>query len=290
MRDVDEGRFYLPDAEEGKRETLVTTTIDARPIQCLRVPGPTFLTLYAALFTGGVFIFLTYHWWWAALASGLLALGSILAWMWTGTATIPEKRTKPVGLGLTLPLYASGPDSVGWWAMFITMIGDMTAYVSLIFSYFFFWTVRNDFPDPNAGPGVVWPITAAALVAGAWGMMRIGERWNRDAQPRRFRAALAAAVILALAGAAALLAGPWATGLEPTRHVYPAMVWVLVLWTAFHVLIGVIMQLYCVARSIAGRLTAEHDIDIHNVVLYWHFALVTVFGTVLVIAGVPGIL
>jgi cytochrome c oxidase subunit I+III len=60
MRDVDEGRFYLPDAEEGKRETLVTTSIDAQPIQCLRVPGPTFLTFFAAMFTGGVFIFSTF--------------------------------------------------------------------------------------------------------------------------------------------------------------------------------------------------------------------------------------
>jgi cytochrome c oxidase subunit I+III len=39
MRDVDQGRFYLPDAEEGKRETLVTSTIDAQPLQCLRVAG-----------------------------------------------------------------------------------------------------------------------------------------------------------------------------------------------------------------------------------------------------------
>ena len=29
LRDVDEGRFYLPDAEEGRREMLVTTTVDA---------------------------------------------------------------------------------------------------------------------------------------------------------------------------------------------------------------------------------------------------------------------
>ena len=45
MRDVDEGRFYLPDAEEGRRETLVTTAVDAEPVQCLRLGGNTFLTL-----------------------------------------------------------------------------------------------------------------------------------------------------------------------------------------------------------------------------------------------------
>src|SRR5687768_2405863 len=66
MRDVDEGRFYLPDAEEGKRETLVTTIIDAQPIQCLRVSGPSFVAFWAAMFTGGIFIFSTFHLWWPA--------------------------------------------------------------------------------------------------------------------------------------------------------------------------------------------------------------------------------
>ena len=45
------------------------------------------------------------------------------------------------------------------------------------------------------------------------------------------RRAVARAVVLAVAGAAALLAGPWLTGLDPTTHVYPAIVWVLVIWT-----------------------------------------------------------
>jgi cytochrome c oxidase subunit I+III len=138
VRDVDEGRFFLPDAEEGKRETLVTTIIDASPVQCLRVPGPTFLTTIAAVFTAGVFIFSTYHWWWAALGSGVLALATILVWLWTGTAMIPEKDQKHVGLGVTLPLYASGQASVGWWAMLITMLGDSTAFMSLVFGYFFY--------------------------------------------------------------------------------------------------------------------------------------------------------
>jgi len=80
LKDVDEGNFYLPDAEEGLRETLVTSTVDAEPMQCLRVPGPTFLPFFAAVFTGGVFIFSTYHWWLAAGISGLLALATIVIW------------------------------------------------------------------------------------------------------------------------------------------------------------------------------------------------------------------
>ena len=119
--DVAQGRFYLPHAEEMKRETLVTSVLDAEPIQCLRVPGPTWLTFWAAAFTGGFFIFATYHWWTVTILSGLVALAVTLRWLWTGTVLVPEKSEKNVGLGLTLPLYQSGPKSVGWWAMFITM-------------------------------------------------------------------------------------------------------------------------------------------------------------------------
>lgn len=286
VRDVDEGRFYLPDAEEGKRETLVTTIIDAKPIQCLRVPGPTFLTLIAAVLTGGAFIFSTFHWWWTAGISGLLAVGAIVAWMWTGTALIPEKEQKDVGLGLTLPLYASGPPSVGWWAMFIIMLGDMTALVSLVFGYFFFWTIHQDFPpDPSPGPGALWPSIAALLLVGSWILTLLARQWNRGDQRAALYGGLLFAAALAIAGGVALL--PGLSRLDPKSHVYPATVWVLVGWTLVHVAAGALMQLYCVARRMAGRMTARHDIDITNVALYWHFCILTVVITVAVIAGFP---
>ncbi|MBA3311661.1 MAG: cytochrome c oxidase subunit I [Planctomycetaceae bacterium] len=288
MRDVDEGRFYLPDAEEGFRETLVTSVIDAQPIQCLRVSGPTFITFAAAAFTGGAFVFATFYWWWPAAICAVLGFASILAWLWTGTAAIPEKDMKDVGLGLSLPLYASGPASVGWWAMFITMLGDMTAFVSLVFGYFFYWTAREDFPpEPTPGPGVFWPSVAAAFVLCSWGLTLLARRGNRDDRPLVFYGSLSAAVLLAIAGAAAFLAGPWLTELDPTEHVYQATVWVLAGWTAAHLAVGVVMQLYCAARRLAGRMTARRDIDITNVALYWHFAAITAAVTAAVIAGFP---
>ncbi|EDL56772.1 cytochrome c oxidase subunit I [Gimesia maris] len=290
VRDVDEGRFYLPDAVEGKRETLVTTVIDAEPLQCLRVGGPTFLTFFAALFTGGFFIFATYHWWLAAIVSGLIAIGVMLTWVWTGTAEIPEKERKDVGLGLSLPLYISGPNAVGWWAMFITMTADITAFVSLVFGYFFYWTIHEDFPpQPLQGPGVFWPVTGMVLLLIAYGLTLLSRYWNRSGQVSAFYLSLTLAAVVSLAGACALLAGPWLTGLDPTTHVYPAIVWVLTGWTVLHVILGVIMQLYCLARRAAGKMTNQWDADIVNVSLYWHFLALTVVMTVGVIAGFPSV-
>jgi cytochrome c oxidase subunit I+III len=288
LRDVDEGRFYLPDAEEGLRETLVTSVIDAVPQQCVRLPSSSFITILAALTTGGFFIFGTYHWWWLAVVSLVLAVGVICYWLWTGTAIIPEKEEKDVGLGLKLPIYVSGPASISWWAMFITMLADLTAFVSLVFGYFFFWTIHTDFPpDPSPGPGVFWPTVGGGLLLGAWALTVLARRWNGRDRAAAFHAGLVVATALAVAGGSALIAGPWCTGLDPTSHVYPATVWLLVLWTVCHVAVGVIMQLYCVARRVAGRMTARHDIDIVNTALYWHFTALTVVMTVAVIAGFP---
>jgi cytochrome c oxidase subunit I+III len=291
VEDVDSGKFYLADAEEGLRETLVTTTVDAVPIQCLRVPGPTFITLWAAVFTSGIFIFSTFHWYLAASISGLLAFGTILVWMWTGTAQIPEKLSKNVGLGLELPIYVSGPSAVGWWAMFITMLGDMTAFISLVFGYFFYWTIHEDFPPRGAeGPGVAWPLLASVLVGLAWAATLVAKKMNRANRPAAFYGSLTLAAGLAIGGGVAMVMGPLVHQMDPTSHVYPAAVCVLVLWMVIHLALGAVMQIYCIARRAAGRMTGQFDADITNVTLCWHFLLLMAVITTLTISIFPTVI
>jgi cytochrome c oxidase subunit I+III len=288
LRDIDQGRFYLPDAEEGLRETLVTSVIDAKPVQCQRLPTSSFIPLVAAFTVGGFFIFGTFHWWWLALLSLAVATVVICYWLWTGTGRHPEKKEKYVGLGLTLPIYVSGSSSIGWWAMFITMLADITAFVCLVFGYFFFWTIHDDFPpDAAQGPGVFWPVLGAACLVTAWFLTLLARRYNQQNHAGRFYAGLGLACALAVCGGLALLAGPHFTDMDPTSHAYPATVWMLVCWTALHAAVGVIMLTYCVVARIAGRMTAEHDMDLQNTTLYWHFAILTAVITVAVISGFP---
>jgi cytochrome c oxidase subunit I+III len=280
MTKLDAGAFYLPDAEELRRETIITSTLDAEPIQCMRLPGPARVTLLAALFTGGLFVFPVFHLYLPAFISGVLGLAAILYWLWTGTAEIPERTQKSVGLGLSLPLYLSGPRACGWWAMFITMIGDSTAFASLVFGYFFFWTVHDDFPPANgAGPGLLLPTLATLLVLAAWALTWHARRRHEAVGPAGMRRMLWLAAGATLLGSGGLVLGPWLGGLDPVDHAYPATVWVLVGWTAAHAGLGLVMLLYSIARSWAGRLTPTHDVDLWNVSLYWHFVAVTATAT-----------
>jgi cytochrome c oxidase subunit I+III len=291
VRQVDEGRYFLPDAEEGRRELMITSVLDASPIQVARITGPSVIPMLAAISLGGVFILTTFHFYWAALASGLAALFIFLWWLWTGTGLIPEKAEKHAGLGIMLPLYASGPASSGWWAMFITMIGDATAFAGLIFGYFFFWTVHADFPpEPlpgQAGPGIYWPMVALALLLAGWALTIAARETNACGKIWLARVALAVAAAANGVGGLAGLAGPWFSGLDPTRHVYPAIVWVLVIWMATHALLGVIMQLFVLARSLAGRMTPVYDGDVRNITVYEHFLALSALITFLVIGFFP---
>lgn len=290
MRDVDEGRYYLPDAAEGKRELLVTTAIDARPIQCLRVPGPSFSPLLAAAFTACAFIFATFHWWWPAGAAGVLAAATIVCWLWTGTGKQPEVLDKDVGFGVRVPLYVSGPRSVAWWAMLITMLADITAFVSLLFGYFFYWTSKDDFPIRDFDEPGLWWFATFTIVAVAWCAIVFAARMNRLDRRAACLTSLAIASIGAAGAAVLFVVTPCVAGHEATDHVYHATVWVIAIWCALHAIIGLLMLLYCTARTMTGGLTREYDGDLRNVVLYWHFFVITALLAVATVAGFPELL
>lgn len=168
------------------------------------------------------------------------------------------------------------------------MLADLTAFISLVFGYFFFWTIHDDFPpQPSPGPSVFWPTLGGGMLLAAWALTVLARRWNRSHNSAAFYLSLLISIALAIAGSAALVAGPWQTGMDPKSHVYPATVWLLVLWTVCHVAVGIIMQTYCLARRWAGRMRARHDVEIVNTTLYWHFTALTASITVAVIAGFP---
>src|SRR5690606_14394234 len=132
------------------------------------------------------------------------------------------------------------------------------AFASLIFGYFFYWTIHEDFTAGIAGPGMFWPVIALILFVVAWGLMLLARTLN-ERGPRGARLALLASLAVTLAASLAGLAGPYVYEMDPTAHVYPAIVWVVILWTIAHAAVGIVMQLYCLARSLAGRMTGEHD-------------------------------
>ncbi|WP_118138491.1 cytochrome c oxidase subunit I [Oceanicella sp. SM1341] len=288
---IDAGRYYLPDAETGRRETLITSVIDAEPMQIQRVTGPSWIPHVAAGFTGGAFIFPTFHLYWPAILCGICAVSAILWWLWRDTARppAPEDEMRDAGLGLRLPTYAAGPSSAGWWAMWITMFGDATAFSSVIFGFFFYWTAQPDFPPPGAAHADGTGTALAALAfAAAWGLARAAQRLNRGGRREPARLALGAGAVAAAAGIGGLLLA--VAPLSPSSHVYPAILCAIAVWIIAHAGLGIVMLLYCLAGSLAGKLTPRHDADLQNVMLFWHFLAASALVACAVLGLAPGLM
>ncbi|EKE45006.1 Cytochrome c oxidase, subunit I [Oceaniovalibus guishaninsula JLT2003] len=286
---MDAGRYYLPDAETGARETLVTSVIDARPLHIQTVTGPTWITHLAAIFTGGAFIFPTFHLYAPAVVCAVLAVAAIIWWLWTATARPPEIPVRDAGLDLRLPTYASGVNAPGWWGMWITMLGDATAFASLVFGFFFYWTARPDFPPAGAEHAAPFWVAAAALAFGlSWAATLVARQSNRAGSRGRAMALLAAGFVLTVAGCGAALLSVLA--LDPAAHVYPAILWALAVWLCAHGGVGAIMQGYCIAGLVAGKLTPDYDADLCNVTLYWHFLALTALTACAVLGIAPRLL
>ena len=77
------------------------------------------------------------------------------------------------------------------------------------------------------------------------------------------------------------------TGTDLWRVIAAPIIWALVVWTVAHLCAGLVMQAYCLARSLWRKLTPEYDADLWNVTLYWHFAGFCALLTALVIGGFP---
>ncbi|RLQ88426.1 cytochrome c oxidase subunit I [Notoacmeibacter ruber] len=285
---MDAGRFYLPDAEEAKRETLVTSILDARPIQVMRVTGPTWKTHLTAAFTGLGFILPTFHIYWPAAFFLLCAGAAVIWWLWTSTTPVPEKDMKDVGLGLKLPVYASGPASAGWWGVWITMLGDMTAFASLVFGMVFFWTASETFiTDDTRTVLLPWLSLATLAVGCSWALTVAARETNRRGRGGIAKFCLTGAFVLTIVGAGALAISFWASDLEPTTHSFPAICGAITIWTLAHLGLGLTMQGYGLAGMIFGKLTTRYDADLWNITLFWHFMLVTMAAAAFMIGVFP---
>ncbi|CAA7612900.1 cbb3-type cytochrome c oxidase subunit I [Magnetospirillum sp. UT-4] len=274
-REVDEGRYYLPGAPTGRRETIVTSAIAAEPQYLMQMPGPGWPAVLAAWFTAAFFLLLTVKLVTPAMVCGVIALALVLRWMWD-TDLGPAHPPVDIGGGIVLPVNCSGPMSHSWWAVVVLILVAGAVFASLLFSYFFLWTVSPDVWPAATGqalPGAEWPLAAAALLVLSSALVWwAGRRLEADGH-WSVRLGLAAAAVALAAALAAELAGQRATGLSPTDSGYGAVVYMMAALQGLFVATLGIMALYTLARSLAGLLHRHRRATFDNTMLLWHYAV-----------------
>jgi cytochrome c oxidase subunit I+III len=279
-RDVEAGRYYLPGAPTGGRETIVTGALDAEPQFLLRMPMPGWAPVIAAVFTAGFFLLLTAKWVVPALACGAIAVAALLHWGWS----LDPVPTAPVdiGGGIVLPTYQSGPRSQAWWAVVLLLLVAGSLYGCAVFSYLYLWTVAPaGWPTAASLPSIILPSTQIALLLASSGLLVLGDRWLRSQRLR----ALSVVVVLAL-----LLLGV-AVGMEfyaqrdvvPAASAHGALVYLFAALASFYAIVTMVLALFALARVTAGKLDRVRRVNFDNARLFWHYTVgQTIFGIALV--------
>ncbi len=296
--DVEAGRYYLPGTATGRRETLLTSALDARPEYVLQLPGPGWTPFIAAAGTAAFFLLLTVKLVIAAAIGGAVALIMMLWWMW-GTDPGPSHAPVAIGGGLTVPVYVTGPASHSWWAMVTLLLVAGMLFGSLVFAYLYLWTVSPQvWPADSATlPAARYPMLAAALLAASSAAIAFASRalrTTRCAAPggRHWpvRLALAAAMPLVMAALGIELYGHWRSGLLPTASSYGAVVYMFAVLQGQLVLVVVIMGGYTLARSLSGLLDGARRVTFDNTMLLWHTTVAQGLVALAVVHGFPRML
>jgi cytochrome c oxidase subunit I+III len=269
--DVKEGRYYLPGTLTGRRETLVTSAILAEPQYVMRLTGPGWAHVLAAIFTAAFFLLLTVKLVTAAMICGILAVATVVLWMWETDP--PSKGKVEIGGGLRVPTYATGAVSHSWWAMVVLMLVAGALYLSYVFGYLYLWTVSPQHWPPNAPlPSPLWSTLSAVLLLLSGVALRLAGR------PARFlRVSMPTLVFLGPLALVAALAvdvwGQWQAGLRPQESGYAAMVFTSAFLQAEIVASILMMSLFTCARWLTGQLDAMRRVVFDNLALLWWYAI-----------------
>jgi cytochrome c oxidase subunit I+III len=271
---VKDGRYFLPNAPTGRRETMITSPLRAEPQYIEIMPGPSPWPFFAAVFTAGFFLLMTVKAHSVAVFCGIVALLCVLRWLWETDRKVDPAEVD-VGAGIMLPTYATGPSTHGWWAIMVLLTVVTMIWVMTLFAYAYVFGVHPEFWSvPPSWTSAAWvigfyAIGAALVLFARWLLAKGTTLWTPPT--------------LMLFAAPAILLGLFAdyrswrsVGFDPELSSQAAIVHAFLAQQAMLAVIVVLMVLYMAARASRGLITTPRNNS---------FDLVTIFTVYTALQG-----
>nr|WP_314444275.1 cbb3-type cytochrome c oxidase subunit I [uncultured Sphingomonas sp.] len=285
-KQVEEGRYFLPNAPTGLRETLITSPVRAEPQYLTIMMGPSVWPLLGAVFTAGFFLLLTVQAYVLSILCLPLATFSILRWLWDTDRPPPAKQVD-VGAGIMLPTYVTGPSAHGWWAIICVLVVAGMIFLMAVFGYLFLYGVHPSFWTVPTQRWWALPVTAAYAVAALlvlYGWRLLGREGSTGWSPT-------AAVLFACLFSAAGLATDWLSWreqtIDPELTSQGAMSYAMLGLQAQLVAVALLMGIYLAARTARGLVTRPRNTTFNVVCLFLLYTCAQGAATALLIRLFP---
>jgi cytochrome c oxidase subunit I+III len=167
------------------RGALIVSVLDGKPLAISWMPGPTLWPVIMSLAFLATFVGLLVENMWLVGGGLTVIIGGVIAWFWPNASQ--ERAMAEIGTPEdenTLPLALAGPQSNGYWAMWIFLLVMAVAFATIVASYFYLSKGPATWPPvmPDAGGMARWATVAAvALAATTYWMarsMRRQQAWS----------------------------------------------------------------------------------------------------------------
>jgi cytochrome c oxidase subunit I+III len=272
------------------RSQIATTTLDARPQEVFRVPGPSIWPFVAAVAITVVSVAFIYDANIVALIAVVVMGVALLAWHWpdalerAGDTAEADAFEREHGV----PVNIEGGVVIARWSIVLTMLTLAIGLGSLLFCYFYLRLDTPQWPPPGAGfPDPTLPLIGAGLLAASAAPQFWADRVIRRGARGQLLLALAAGFALGAAGLAAATYGLLQTPFGWDTTAYGSAFWILAVFQLLIALGGLIMNAFAQFWAWQGRYSARYHQTIENLALYGAFVAASALLVAATLYGAP---
>jgi cytochrome c oxidase subunit I+III len=282
--EVDAGRHYLPNTATGARETIATSPIAATPTYLMILPGDSWLPLLGAAGTAAFFLLLTMKLTVAAWIGGIVAIISIIGWLWQSDRSPPQGSAR-VADDLVLPIGATGTKSHSWWGTMIMLIVDASIFASFGFAYIHVSMRLQVCPPPGASlPPLAWTLASGGLLALGSCLVWLA---SRSLGRKRLPWLALAALVCTCAAFGIDMEGYRQANLDGSSSAWAAAISAMLGYQGLHIAVLLIVGPYLALRAWRGHLSGNSRATLDNSALVWHYTTLQGIAMAVLVRAMP---
>ena len=253
------------------RATLVTSVMDARPIEIFRVAGPSIWPFLAAIWLVTIFASEIFLIRWLAILGIIGLVASLVGWHWpTDTDTSKEEEEAFAAKhGIPVSIHGSMVVARGGTLLLILLLA--IALGSFLFTYFYIRLVNPEWPPAGVPlPGLTLPLLGTIPILLAVPAIRWATNEIKNGHLGKLRWGLLVTLILHVLGLVALALALGSSGFDWRLNGYASAYFALGAYLMLLVLIGVGMNLFALFWAWRNRYSSAHHIAVTNLHTYTH--------------------
>ncbi|HET9634490.1 MAG TPA: cytochrome c oxidase subunit I [Gemmatimonadaceae bacterium] len=250
------------------RETFATTPLDAEPSAVLQMPKDTWLPLALAVSVGIIAYGLLFSLIWISAIGVVATAACAITWLWPAKVATDD-RTIDTEFGV-LPLGQDRRHDIGWWGMACVVATEGAFFGYLLFSYYYLASQSTN-AWPAVAPGIPLPLVNTLILIASSVAVLLGTREIRRDNDKSLSKWFGVAIALGVIFLSLQVVEYTREKISITHDAYGSLFYTITGFHGAHVLVGLVMLVVVLIRSLRGHFSRARHEAVSNVALYWHF-------------------